>query len=256
MNDILWSIVFIFIAIAFSTSGTLIFRKKFGHEHLSRHNEVAGFIYAVIGVIYAVLLAFTTILVWEDYQEAERFVEKECSTLLQIFDLSMNSNSNHNLMQEKISDYVDEVIERDWKAFSENKDLSIMPSEKAYRSLRNMIYLQAKDSSFDDFHFQEFVKLSNQLGEDRSMRLNSTKLSIKPFIWYVIIIGGILIVIYGMLFSTENLWSQILMMSVLSLTITLVIELIFSLNHPYRGIIFISTENFELIKTHIENYSI
>ena len=30
-----------------------------------RHNDVAGFIYAVLGVVYAVLLALVVISVWE-----------------------------------------------------------------------------------------------------------------------------------------------------------------------------------------------
>jgi hypothetical protein len=34
------------------------------------HNDVAGFIYAVVGVIYAVLLALMVIAVWEDYEKA------------------------------------------------------------------------------------------------------------------------------------------------------------------------------------------
>jgi hypothetical protein len=34
------------------------------------HNDVAGLIYAVVGVIYAVLLALMVIAVWEDYEKA------------------------------------------------------------------------------------------------------------------------------------------------------------------------------------------
>ena len=35
-----------------------------------QHNDVAGFIYAALGVIYAVLLALVVIAVWEEYQAA------------------------------------------------------------------------------------------------------------------------------------------------------------------------------------------
>src|SRR3712207_3015347 len=34
------------------------------------HNDVAGFIYAVVGGIYAVLMALVVIAVWEDFTEA------------------------------------------------------------------------------------------------------------------------------------------------------------------------------------------
>ena len=36
-----------------------------------RHNDVAGFIYAALGVIYAVLLALVVIAVWEERVVAE-----------------------------------------------------------------------------------------------------------------------------------------------------------------------------------------
>jgi hypothetical protein len=42
-----------------------------------RHNDVAGFIYAALGVIYAVLLALVVITVWEEYQAASETVEQE-----------------------------------------------------------------------------------------------------------------------------------------------------------------------------------
>jgi hypothetical protein len=36
------------------------------------HNDVAGFIYAALGVIYAVLIALVVIAVWEEYGAAQR----------------------------------------------------------------------------------------------------------------------------------------------------------------------------------------
>jgi hypothetical protein len=49
-----------------------------------RHNDVAGFIYAALGVIYAVLLALVVIAVWEQYQAASETVEQEANALAEI----------------------------------------------------------------------------------------------------------------------------------------------------------------------------
>ncbi len=43
------------------------------------HNDVAGFIYAALGVIYAVLLALVVIAVWEEYRAASETVEQEAN---------------------------------------------------------------------------------------------------------------------------------------------------------------------------------
>ncbi len=42
-----------------------------GVERLVQNNEIAGFKFATVGVIYAVLLAFTVIVVWEKFSAAE-----------------------------------------------------------------------------------------------------------------------------------------------------------------------------------------
>src|SRR5918997_4360927 len=45
------------------------------------NNDVAGFIYAALGVIYAVLLALVVIAVWEDFGRGRVTVEGEANSL-------------------------------------------------------------------------------------------------------------------------------------------------------------------------------
>src|SRR3712207_9261846 len=49
------------------------------------HNDVAGFVYAVLGVIYAVLLALVVIATWEEFGRARVTVESEANALAEIF---------------------------------------------------------------------------------------------------------------------------------------------------------------------------
>jgi hypothetical protein len=46
---------------------------------LEQHNEVAGFIIAVIGGLYAVLLAFVVISVWEQFDAAQTDASREAN---------------------------------------------------------------------------------------------------------------------------------------------------------------------------------
>src|SRR4029077_9116706 len=70
-----------------AVAGALLVRRWATVEVLARHNEVAGFIYAVIGVLYAVLLGFTAIIVWERFDEAQTNVEREANELGDLFRL-------------------------------------------------------------------------------------------------------------------------------------------------------------------------
>jgi hypothetical protein len=57
--------------------GPVLMRHRVGLERLTSNNEIAGFKFATVGVIYAVLLAFAVIVVWEKFRDAETAVLQE-----------------------------------------------------------------------------------------------------------------------------------------------------------------------------------
>ena len=61
----LWTLIFGLLAVfeLYSVGLMLLARRKWGIDRLKLNNEVAGFKFSVIGVLYAVLLAFVVIAV-------------------------------------------------------------------------------------------------------------------------------------------------------------------------------------------------
>jgi hypothetical protein len=49
--------------------GPVLMRRRVGRERLASNNDIAGFKFATVGVIYAVLLAFAEIVVWEKFSD-------------------------------------------------------------------------------------------------------------------------------------------------------------------------------------------
>src|SRR6478672_12967499 len=82
---VLWSLLITGGITVVSVVGGLLVRRWVNVEVLERHNEVAGFIYAVIGVLYAVVLGFTAVIVWERFAEAQNNVEKAANELGDLF---------------------------------------------------------------------------------------------------------------------------------------------------------------------------
>jgi hypothetical protein len=58
-------------------AGPVIVRRYVEVDQLRTNNEVAGFKFATVGVLYAVLLAFAVVVVWEKFNQAESEVAKE-----------------------------------------------------------------------------------------------------------------------------------------------------------------------------------
>ena len=53
------------LCVGLSLLGLAFARRRFDRNNLQKHQDVAGFVIAVVGVIYAVLLAFVVVIVWE-----------------------------------------------------------------------------------------------------------------------------------------------------------------------------------------------
>jgi hypothetical protein len=87
-----------------------------------QHNDVAGFIYAALGVIYAVLLALVVIAVWEQYGAARETVEQEANAAADIFWLANQLPEPRGThVQELVRSYAEEVVHREWPLMEQGR---------------------------------------------------------------------------------------------------------------------------------------
>jgi len=81
-------ILLLFLFTALAMTGPFLVRRFVPLEALRSNNEVAGFKYAVIGVLYAVLLAFVVIITWERCYDAEKALAVEAGSAATLYRLS------------------------------------------------------------------------------------------------------------------------------------------------------------------------
>jgi TRAP-type C4-dicarboxylate transport system permease small subunit len=73
------------LAILIAVGGLVLVQRLYSTELRKQHNDVAGFIYAVLGVSYGVLLGLVLIAVWEKWNAAEALTADEANELAGIF---------------------------------------------------------------------------------------------------------------------------------------------------------------------------
>ena len=113
MSSWFWILLLVGTTVFVSVAGTLMVRRLINVEVLERHNEVAGFIYAVIGVVYAVLLGFAAVTVWEGYDKAQAAVEREADDLADLFrDAQTFPRDTRTQIENQIRNYVGLVVEK------------------------------------------------------------------------------------------------------------------------------------------------
>ncbi len=85
MNTAVFGILVVFLAVLAAIAGLSLVRRLTSLSVRREHNDVAGFIYAVLGIAYAVLLAFSVIAVWERFEAARDAADREGNELAVIY---------------------------------------------------------------------------------------------------------------------------------------------------------------------------
>src|SRR3954451_12770314 len=78
-------LVVILGAIALAVGGLLITRPFIWPYVSKSHNEIAGFLFATVGVLYSIVLAFVVFAVWERFVEADSTVTAEAAAAVVVF---------------------------------------------------------------------------------------------------------------------------------------------------------------------------
>ena len=91
---------------ATAMAAQLLIRKSVGAEKLVKNNEIAGFKFATVGVIYAVLLAFAVIAVWDKFSEAQNSVADEAGATAALFRYSDGPEPEALALQKAIVGYL------------------------------------------------------------------------------------------------------------------------------------------------------
>ena len=243
----LWGILLVGTLVLLAVAGILLARRWFGVEVLKLNNEVAGFIYGVIGVLYAVLLGFTAIIVWERFDTAQAGVDQEANALADLYrNAQVFPDDVRKELETHLRAYATLVAEKEWAAMAEQK-----PSPEtweAYNRLwRTYHQFQPQTDHEKIWYAQSLTKL-NELGDQRRLRLLSSRSDGIPDVMWVALLGaGVITIGFSFLFGTRSAKAQVLMTSGLAMTIALVLFSIMALEQPFAGITRVEPESFHQV---------
>lgn len=215
-------------------SGSLLVRRNIGIDRLIVNNEVAGFKFATVGVIYAVLMAFAVIVVWEKFSEAQRAAVREAGSVATLYRLSGAFTPDSELaFRRDLAGYLVAAINADWPAMEqgESSHATHIALDKLYQQLihRTPEYPQQGPTLIEMF------RQLDEITHARRERLHLSLGIVPGVIWAALLIGAGLTVVFTFFFGTRNLAAQVLMTGVLSAMTSIGLLVIASIDHPFTG---------------------
>jgi hypothetical protein len=226
-----------FVALA----GLRFVRKKYSAEALKENHEVAAIIFNVFGLFYAVMVAFVVFVTWSGYDEATKNLQMEANETDDIFHITKAlPDPAGTTIQQALRDYTASVYNDELKGMSQG-EISLH-SNRAMARLITVFYQMDEKSIPNRELYAESLKRLNNLAQYRRLRIFAGNHTVPPVLWLVLLIGGVITVSYTYFFGMKNIKAQYMITTALTVTITLILFLIYILNHPFTGASKVSTE--------------
>jgi hypothetical protein len=222
-------------------------------SQLAEHIDVAGYIYAVIGVIYAVILAFVVIAAWEEYRDAQAAVSTEASAVL---NLARTANgwpdSDRARVESALVGYAKHAVDVEWPAMAQGNfapTTETMTVNQLWQAIN-----EADDTAATENASYEtaLLQLAN-LSAARSDRLLLGDEGLPMAMSLILIIGAVVTVGFTYLFAIDNARLQALMTASLTLLVVLLLLMQDQLDMPFQGISAIGPTAMELVLAEIDS---
>jgi hypothetical protein len=231
--------------------GLIVVQRLVPPARRQEYNDVAGFIYAVLGVAYAVLLGLMVVAVWQDWQAAEDTATEEANELAAVFWLAHSlPESQARDVQELARSYARVVIQEEWPLMRQGK-----ASPKAWDLLDelrgSLVELHPTTDAQVVLYDNELQRI-HELGDARRTRLLKANEGLPAIMWVVLLLGGAIVVSFTYLFGLRSTTVHTLMVAALALSIGLVLFTIGALDYPFRGDVRIGPDAFQFVLERFE----
>jgi len=229
-----------------SVGGLILVQRVVPIEVRKQHNDVAGFIYAVVGIAYAVLMGLVVVASWEQFQTARNTAEREASELAELFWLGhrLPPAEGHQL-QELTRSYARVVVDEEWPLMARGES-----SPRAWAlmdEIRLTVQNMSPDTEAGQVLYEQGLERVHDLADARRDRLVEAREGIPGILWVVLVTGAFITVGFTYLFGLDDTTTHTLMVALLALVIGLVLFTIGSLEYPFRGDVRLDPDAFELV---------
>jgi hypothetical protein len=242
----IWAVGFS-LAIA-AVIGTMLLeigvRRIVSAEFRRQHNDVSAAIFSIIGVTYAVLLAFVATVAWEGFNKAKAASHLEAVLVLDVLQVADGfADPARSKLIDALNRYTTTVIATEWPAQAEGR--VDRAADRYLDELRRFaVSLQPTSQADSNLHALLLQSLT-RLRDARQERLLAAETTIPAIVWFVVIVGGAITIVFGSFLGAPSVGMHLGMCALLAVSGMLVLVLIIALSNPFRGDFRVSTAPFD-----------
>ena len=220
-----------------------VFRRIAPPQKLIEHQDVAGFLLAVVGVLYAVVLGFVVVTAWARFDNAQQNAEVEASAVGDAYGFAlMLPEPMRSQLAQTLAEYAYEVRDHEWPLLAQGQvDLK---ARELLIQARDMVGTDPPKKGADLGDALRLQSLRDNVQQSlkevfdaRRLRVIEAQDKLHPAMLAALIIGALMVFAFVLLFGVENATLQLVMTGLTGGMMGLLLGMVFALSKPYGGII-------------------
>jgi hypothetical protein len=208
-------------------------------------NDVVIFVATNYGLIFAVLLGLLTVATFQTTKDLQDHVADEASDLSTMYHSADGyPEPLRSQLKSELRDYTHYVIEKDWPAHRAGP----VPQggEHRLQAIREALFSFEPKSKTQEVLHGEVIRQFNAMNVSREERLSAVSSSMPAVLWYVVIFGGVLTIVFLWMIHMDFI-PQIFLGVLTAIFIGLMTFLIFAMDHPLQGAVSVGPEPFQSV---------
>lgn len=241
----------VLVSVLLALAGLFVVQRLVPLRARESANTATGTIYAALYVIFGVTLAFSLYLGRQEVDEVQQTTEREAASLQGLYEVA---NRLPPPEREEIGGLVEAyarvVIEEEWPLMERGGESA--RAGALVGELRSSVLAFEPATDTEQTLYSEGIGLVHDVEEEREIRLLENRQDVHMYLWYLLVVGGILTVSLTFFFGTEVLWLHRLSVAALTTVVVLVLYATYQVQYPFSGNVRVGSDAYEEVLDEIE----
>lgn len=247
MNPLLLGLLIV-VAASVLAGGTVILQQRFSPpQDREGYNEVAGSVFEIISVLYAIVLAFVLIAVWEQRSDARQVTYTESDALVDVYWAAKDMPAGAaGKLEDLCVDYANWVVDDEWPKMTDQSPVDD-GGWKIIDAMRAEVDAGLPTTDETSLGLSEAAESAiADLSQARNDRLNANVEGLTGVMWLVLVAGALLMFGILLLFGVPGRLAHVVVVVIAAAMVALLLFSVYELEYPFSRDIALGPDAFDL----------
>lgn len=227
---------------------------RYAANRRTADHDVASAIFSMVGVLYAILLAFVVIVVWEAFSAVSDHAQTEANHVSQIyFTARALPEPQRSHLTGLARDYASTVVKDEWPAMRRGETSARARSQVA--RMRTETMTMRPTDARDEILMAQTMDAINALVDARRLRTAAVESPVPAVMWVGLVAGAAVAIGFTFFFGYGRLGPQLLMVAAMTALLAFTLWLTYEMSYPFTGPTGIQPDAFQTVLNRFQEFS-